>query len=85
MKIGTMSQQKRPQRMKSPRFFNWDAVPRQMISSAITQVLPDSLRITSFAVVAAAVTGGRSNLGLRHISCRRDGGSYNSRSYNAHS
>ncbi|MEY2529875.1 MAG: hypothetical protein QOJ05_1965 [Verrucomicrobiota bacterium] len=35
--------------MKTPRFFNWDDVPRQMVSSAMDDVLSDWSRITSAA------------------------------------
>ena len=43
MKIGTMSQQNKTQRMKQPRFFSCDAAPRQIISSAMRPVLSNRL------------------------------------------
>jgi hypothetical protein len=43
--------------MKTPRFFNWDDVPRQMVSSAMDDVLPNCSGGTS-VVPAAADDGG---------------------------
>src|SRR5437773_7895619 len=54
MKIGTMSQQKRPDKMKRPRFLNCEEVPRQIVSSAMTQVLSDRRRSTSADGVTAS-------------------------------
>ena len=49
MKIGTMSQQKRKQRMKQPRFFSCEAVPRQIVSSAMGLVVSNRQPDTSLA------------------------------------
>jgi hypothetical protein len=46
MKIGTISQQNRKQRMKQPRFFSCDADPRQIVSSAMLFVLSNRRRST---------------------------------------
>jgi len=46
IKIGTISQQKRKQRMKQPRFFSCDAAPRQIVSSAMGSVLSNRRRST---------------------------------------
>src|SRR5207248_1197571 len=54
MKIGTMSQQKRPDKMKRPRFLNCEEVPRQIVSSAMAQVLSHWRRSTSADGVAAS-------------------------------
>src|SRR5437588_141369 len=53
MKIGTMSQQNRPDKMKRPRFFNCEEVPRQIVSSAMAQVLSES-RCSTSAVLRRA-------------------------------
>src|SRR5436189_5712173 len=53
MKIGTMSQQKRPDKMKRPRFLSCEEVPRQIVSSAMAQVSSDRRRSTRADGVAA--------------------------------
>src|SRR5262245_48786575 len=47
MKIGTISQQKRPHRMKVPRYLSCEEVPRQIVSSAIPQFLSECRQSTS--------------------------------------
>src|ERR1051325_3520242 len=47
MKIGTINQQKRPDKMKRPRFLTCEEVPLQIVSSAMAQVLSDCERRAS--------------------------------------
>jgi hypothetical protein len=41
--------------MKMPRFFSWDDVPRQIVSSAMVQALSDRFRITSVVAAGSSV------------------------------
>src|SRR6478735_2962797 len=55
MKIGTMSQQNNPHKIKRPRFFNCEEVPRQIVSSAMAPVLSEWRRSTSPGPAAASL------------------------------
>ena len=47
MKIGTISQQNRPHRMKVPKYLSCDEVPRQIVSSAMIRLLSEWRQSTS--------------------------------------
>jgi hypothetical protein len=54
MKIGTMSQQKSPHKMKTPKFFSCEEGPRQIVSSLMAPVLSEWRFSTSSGAGAGA-------------------------------
>ena len=54
MKIGTISQQNRPHRMKVPKYLSCDEVPRQIVSSAMIRLLSEWRPSTSVSQRLAA-------------------------------